>query len=64
MKIDARERGGGDVMGLSQYLALAVIALVLISQQFMLQREARTNRELRVALRELREAMRLAGEVG
>lgn len=51
-------------MNLSQYLALSVVALVLVSQQFMLQREARTNRELRAALKELGDAARLAEKEG
>lgn len=49
---------GRNVIGLSQYLAVAVVALVLISQQIMLQLEARTNRELRAALKELGDAAR------
>lgn len=59
-----RESAGRDVMGLSQYLAVAVVALALISQQFMLQREAKTNRELRAALKELVDAARLVGKEG
>lgn len=57
-----RESAGRDVMGLSQYLALAVVALVMIGQQIMLQLEARTNRELRATLKELGDAARLPGK--